>query len=210
MKRIDKGGEPGSLLVYRKQRGTPAPSYADLPAKVRLDLQAALLEAQRGLCCYCQGRLKTETMKIEHFMPQSAHPELELDWGNLWAACPGNPGPPATQTCDTRKGNQVIELGPGSAAADQVSFKDSGRLDHQDPDRLREAEEVLGLNTPLLVRARKQAVQGMIAALTRKKGNARFTTEFTSRELRALQHLSTAPAYEATLVFWLNKRLSRA
>lgn len=207
MKRIRKGRGPSELTVYAKQSGDPPPSYSDMPAQVRAQLAAALTTVQRGLCCYCQARLGAD-FKVEHFKPQSAFPELDLKWGNLWAACPGNPGPPRNQTCDTRKGATAIGLDPGQAVADRCTFK-GGRLEHPSPVHDTEANEALGLNAIHLIRRRQAAVQGFQAALRLKKSGS-FSRGFLETQRDDLARREVAPPFEAAILYWLNRKISRA
>ena len=60
MRAITKDPEPMSLTVHRQ---TPHCDYDNYAAKD--DLRNALVSEQRGLCCYCMGRIHNEptTMK---------------------------------------------------------------------------------------------------------------------------------------------------
>lgn len=44
--------------------------------------------AGRGLCTYCDGKLKEQSREeIDHFLPRFEFPELALCWTNLYPAC---------------------------------------------------------------------------------------------------------------------------
>ena len=53
MRAITKGPEPVSLTAHRQ---TPHCDYDNYAAKD--DLRNALVSEQRGLCCYCMGRIR--------------------------------------------------------------------------------------------------------------------------------------------------------
>lgn len=81
------------------------------------ELKAALTLAQRGLCCYCEGRLPPEPeagerlVQVEHFQPKSvAIPgtNVHLHPTNLLASCPGRlrePWPHGYEDKRTRRDN---------------------------------------------------------------------------------------------------------
>ena len=124
MRTITKDPEPASLTVYRK---TPDCNYADYRAKD--DLRRALVTEQRGLCCYCLGRIRPEraAMKIEHWRSQKCYSGEQLDYRNLLGACLGGHGQPThLQHCDTRKGDsdsQVEPRRPGASHRDPHSVR---------------------------------------------------------------------------------------
>ena len=85
MRAITKGREPVSLTAHRQ---TPHSDYDNYPEKD--DLRHALVTEQRGLCCYCMGRIRPERarMKIEHWRCQKDHDGEQLNYRNLLGACP--------------------------------------------------------------------------------------------------------------------------
>ena len=106
MRTIQKGPEPSSLTLHRKQLHADYDNYSDKDG-----LRKALVAEQRGLCCYCQSRIRSTPakMKIEHWQCQEDHPERQLDFSNLHGACLGGQcQPEREQHCDTRKGNNSL------------------------------------------------------------------------------------------------------
>jgi len=102
MRAITKGAEPASLTAHRQTQRCDYDNYAD-----KATLRQALVTDQRGICCYCMGRIRngSATMKIEHWRCQSCYPDEQLNYRNLLGACLGGNGqPPHLQHCDTRKG----------------------------------------------------------------------------------------------------------
>ena len=78
---IDRGADPGPFSKPR-------------------DYVSHLREVFRRRCAYCltpdsrcQGE---EGMKLDHFMPESRHPDLRLAWTNLYYCC---------DVCNNRKSN---------------------------------------------------------------------------------------------------------
>ena len=64
MKAITKGPEPPSLTTHRLTRHGDYDNYPDKDT-----LRHSLSAEQRGLCCYCMGRIRPDanSMKIEHW-----------------------------------------------------------------------------------------------------------------------------------------------
>lgn len=59
------------------------------------------LEEHLGLyCSYCERRLPT-SLAIEHIMPKSLHPGLEVEWTNFLLTC---------NNCNSVKGKQEITV----------------------------------------------------------------------------------------------------
>src|SRR6185503_7431921 len=114
MKQISKAAEPPSLTAHRKTRFADYQNYA-----AKDDLRQTLVAEQRGLCCYCVGRINVglEKMKIEHWQSQSRFPAQQLNYRNLLGACSGGDGlPGGLQHCDTRKGNRDLSWNPAEPA----------------------------------------------------------------------------------------------
>lgn len=81
-----------------------------------------LREVFQRRCAYCltpDDKLGGEEgMKVDHFAPESRHPELRLAWSNLYYCC---------DVCNNRKGNfpSDAEIASGSRFVDPC---------HEDPD----------------------------------------------------------------------------
>jgi hypothetical protein len=84
-------------MIYIKKQKTPPQafidaigelkSYSDLKGAARETVEGLLLEEQGGLCAICERLHKRFAPTIEHFMPQSVFPALQLDYHNLYIAC---------------------------------------------------------------------------------------------------------------------------
>ncbi|MFN7922303.1 MAG: hypothetical protein U0Q16_19530 [Bryobacteraceae bacterium] len=217
MRTIRKAREPRSLTEYRSAGEA---SYEDYQGKE--ELRIALVAEQRGLCCYCLSRIRPErnSMKIEHWLPQSFKQE-ELDgkqeqlaYGNLLAACLGGEGQPERlQHCDTKKADRQISRNPANpdhAVEVTLRYLGDGRIESTDPGFHEELEQILNLNHPKLVHNRRATLDAFKDALP-KKG------DLPTARLRSWLHWWSGESttgylepYCEVVVYWLRKRLAQA
>ena len=47
------------------------------------------MKEQGYICCYCGCKITEDNMIIEHLLPRSRYPNIELDYNNLLASCDG-------------------------------------------------------------------------------------------------------------------------
>jgi hypothetical protein len=81
-------------------------------------------------------------------------------WPDLLGVCPGLPN---GETCDRRRGDLPLRLHPARSVPDVekvVRFQADGKL--LDGPFAKEAREVLGLDQPLLVLSRREAIDGAL------------------------------------------------
>lgn len=104
-------------IIDQKSSGISLPKYSNLQTKnsnagsfLAYDsLRKQLYKEQNGLCCYCMKKITPDNSNIEHFLPQSAFPEHEVDYYNLYLACRYSHGfSREKQHCDIAKENQLI------------------------------------------------------------------------------------------------------
>ena len=110
MRVITKSPEPLSLTRHRAAAHSDFGNYT-----AKDDLRQALVTEQRGLCCYCMGRIRPEpaSMKIEHWRCQAHYLDEQLNYRNLLGVCLGGDGQPTRrQHCDTRKGDRDLRWNP--------------------------------------------------------------------------------------------------
>ena len=156
MRAIIKGSEPASLTAHRKKLHSDYDNYA-----AKNDLRHALVTEQRGLCCYCMGRIRKgpNTMKIEHWKCRAHHPGEQLNYRNLLGACLGGPRQPARlQHCDTRKANRDLKWNPAEPAhriETRVRYEPDGSIHSDDVGFNQQLNGVLNLNLPVLRNHRK-------------------------------------------------------
>ena len=147
MRGIAKGAEPASLTAHRQTDHCDYDNYQDKPA-----LRHALATEQRGLCCYCMGRIHNgpETMKIEHWHSQSQYGAEQLSYRNLLGACRGGQGQPSKlQHCDTRKGDLDLEWNPADPAhhiETRLRYEVDGSIRSDEPAFDDQLSAVLNLN----------------------------------------------------------------
>lgn len=173
MKLIIKRSEPNSLTQFRNAGGT-WDSFSLSNGKEELKEQ--LLEEQKHLCAYCNGRIKFEDMKVEHWCSRSLCPDnRELDYSNLFGVCKGRFSDGKYTHCDTCKGEQLIDLTPlKKHHIDGIRYtKGTGRMDSTNPVHQNEIDNILKLNIPPLKRARKSIIQNLRIALHKKYRNRR-------------------------------------
>lgn len=170
---IIKGAEPNSLTQHRAQAHSDYDNYAQ-----KDDLRAALVSEQKGLCCYCTGRIRSVStaMKIEHWQCQTNYPHQQLAYGNLLGACLGGEGKsPAEQHCDTRKANHDLKLNPADVAhaiESRLKYLADGTVVSTDEEFNIQLTQVLGLNFGYLKSSRK-AVLDSVLQWWRSTPNAR-------------------------------------
>ncbi|QDC10105.1 TIGR02646 family protein [Oceanicola sp. D3] len=160
---ITKGAEPKSLTQHRAQ---PHSNYDNYTQKG--ELRAALVSEQKGLCCYCTGRIRAErtAMKIEHWKCQADHSDLQLVYGNLLGACLGGNGKsPNEQHCDTRKGDRDIKWNPADTAhaiETRLEYLVDGTVKSSDDEFDPELNDILGLNLSYLKNSRKAVLDSVL------------------------------------------------
>ena len=186
MRAITKDPEPTSLTAHRM---TLHCDYANYAAKGAL--RHALVTEQRGLCCYCMGRIREglTTMKIEHWKCQAHHPGEQLNYRNLLGVCQGGEGQPQPlQHCDTRKGDIDLAWNPADPAhriETRVRYELDGSIRADDTDFDGQLNDVLNLNLPVLKNNRKGIYDAFLQwwKSQKKQSHGRVPRERLEREL---------------------------
>jgi uncharacterized protein (TIGR02646 family) len=212
VKHIVKGNEPRSLVEHRSQHYADYDNYSQ-----KDDLRQSLLTEQGYICCYCMQRIAHDTMKIEHWQPQSIYPDLQLDYRNLLGACHGYQGQPQrVQHCDTRKGETEITINPADASKNCenfIKYRSNGQIYSDDETINNELNEVLNLNLEALTRNRKAAMDAVLEGLRKKYPSKSWTVGILSKEITKFAHVNKKAKYRPYcqfVVFLLNKKLSVA
>ena len=213
MRAIMKGHEPVGLTAHRQ---TPHSDYDNYPEKD--DLRHALVTEQRGLCCYCMGRIRPEggRMKIEHWQCQTQYEDQRLNYRNLLGACLGGHGQPAKfQHCDTRKGNRHLEWNPADPAhriETRIRYELDGSIRSDEADFNGQLNDVLNLNLPLLKNNRKYLLDAILEWWKREKARIHGPVPRDGFVRRRDEHIGgdgeLAP-YCQVVVWWLEHRLAR-
>ena len=174
MRAITKNREPVSLTAHRK---TPYSDYDNYQAKD--DLRHSLVNEQRGLCCYCMGRIRPEpaSMKIEHWRCQERYDNEQLNYRNLLGACLGGHRERAKlQHCDTKKGNSDLRWNPADPAhhiETRIRYELDGSIRSDEEEFDRQLNDVLNLNLPLLKKNREGLLDAVLHWLRFKEARIR-------------------------------------
>lgn len=170
MIRINKGAEP---VEWTRKKATPGfLEYVAIP-----ELREALLKEQGYICAYCMREIpvnkkdpgQNEISKIEHIKCREHHPHLQLDYNNMVICCPGFID--ATEHCDKSKANQEITFNifhPSLQNSISYSTKD-GKIKSTNLVWNNEIENILKLNNSILKANRKDALEGVLMVLEKKK-----------------------------------------
>jgi uncharacterized protein (TIGR02646 family) len=163
MREITKNPEPNSLIQHRLKNHCDFDNYQS-----KDELRYSLVSEQRGLCCYCMGRIQAHTasMKIEHWHCQSKYINEQLEYNNLLGSCLGGEGQPShLQHCDTRKGDQDILFNPADPnhrIEYRIKYKPDGTIYSEDSAFNTQLNEILNLNIPFLKNNRKNILSSIL------------------------------------------------
>lgn len=213
MRAIAKGAEPPSLTTHRQTPHCDYDNYADKDV-----LRHALVTEQRGLCCYCMGRIHNgpSAMKIEHWHCQSRHPAEQLDYRNLLGACRGgNDQPPGLQHCDTRKGDRDLQWNPADPThhiETRIRYEMDGSIRSDDPAFDAQLDDVLNLNIAVLKNNRRAVLDAVLAWWTQEKESRRGAVpraRFERARNRRVHGTGHLEPFCQIAIWWLNQRLAR-
>ena len=213
MRAIVKGPEPPILTAYRL---APHGGYEDYPDKDAL--QCSLSAEQRGVCCYCMGRIRpdADSMKIEHWRSRARYPDEQLSYRNLLGACRGGEGQPrGRQHCDTRKGDQDLRWNPADPARDiasRLGYRADGAIVSDDLEFNRQLNDVLNLNLPMLKQRRKRVLDAVIEWWKHERSRRRGPVPRTRMEHKRDRYTAIAgelAPYCQVAVWWLQQGIAR-
>jgi len=162
---ITKSAEPAALAAWRASGNADwQPSYADLRQPLKGAVRDALLAEQAHVCCYCERRVEADgDSHIEHLVPQSARPDLALDYGNLLCSCS------ARQHCGHERGDTELPVHPLQNDCNQVfDFGSDGSIAARANMRPAAAEctiQALGLDAATLRDRRRRAIDAFLATV---------------------------------------------
>lgn len=169
MIKITKTKEPLQWTQYRK---TPGAHY-----QAQDYLTEALMRKQGYICGYCMRRIPRkdklsgaatqEDHRIEHVKCRTFYPELELDYSNMIACCPGHIGD--EDHCDRSKKDLAISFSPmEEAAIESIRYSSSGKIFSANRQWNKEMDEVLNLNTSMLVLNRRSMLDEVIKRINQQ------------------------------------------
>jgi uncharacterized protein (TIGR02646 family) len=208
MRAIAKGREPVSLTQHRS---TPHADYNNYRDKDTL--REYLTTEQRGICCYCLSRIRSnnEEMKIEHWHSQTEYPLEQLDYANLLGACKGNEGQTESdQYCDTYKGNKMLSRNPANPlhrVEDLIHFTMDGRISSSDLNFDAELNSVLNLNVAFLINSRKEVFVALRRTLKKRGAISRTRWERLLRDWNGDSNVGELRPFSNVIVYWIRKHL---
>lgn len=209
MRGITKGAEPASLIAHRQTDHCDYDNYQHKAA-----LRHALVTEQRGLCCYCMGRIHNgpDTMKIEHWHCQSRYGAEQLSYRNLLGACLGGDAqPPNLQHCDTRKGDRELQWNPADPAhhiETRVRYEADGSIRSGDPVFDDQLSTVLNLNLSRLKNNRKSVLTAVLDWWKQEKARLQGPVSRERFEHHRQRRIDDCEPYCQVAVWWLDKRLA--
>lgn len=200
---IVKQKEP--RLLKRHRTSNPNANYDNGPADMKREIQEALVREQFGLCCYCMQKIGLDSVRIEHKLSQSKHPDLSLKYENMAGACNCSEGlPKEKQHCDIYKDGEDFTYDL-SSIQDIIQYGPQGIIKSRDPELNRQINEVLNLNTPELMNLRKGIYDAVRQFFRKYSGNKGIIQHRIAR----LNHPSNGlkDAFCGVTIFFLEKRL---
>lgn len=205
MRTIVKGPEPPDLRAHRETAHGDYDNY-----RGKDGLREALVAEQRGLCCYCMGRIRAtrDGMKIEHWRSRTRYPKKQLDYANLLGACLGGEGGrPKDQHCDTRKADSDLLWNPADPEA-RIRYGRDGSVRADDGKFNKQLDSVLNLNLPRLKNNRKSVLNAMLDWWSpRRKGMSKSRLEREVR--RRTGGDGPLEPYVGVAVWWLERGIAK-
>jgi len=188
MKFIRKGSEPASLIAFKAMANEDwTPSYGNLDLQVKRDLEAALLEEQGHICCYCERELLEGDFHIEHFRPQSLFPEQNLVFSNLLCSCLNKLGRKEPRHCGVLKDNWFDEeslISPTTPDCEtRFTYTGDGRIYAAKGDSAAGiSRQRLGLDIPKLVAMRKKVIEVFLDPNLSDQKFLEFVRDYQNRD----------------------------
>lgn len=192
------------LSLYKK---TFDATYYNLSKDLRKLLKQRLLQEQGFLCCYCMQRISARSMRVEHWWSQEHYPALQLDYGNLLAACQGHigKGGDAQTICDVHKKNKKLKYNPAAHDVEStIKYSRDGTIfSEDDKDFSEELKDVLNLNCGMLLNNRKAVYQECTNDLKK------WTPHELQNKIAALKDAEKLTEYLGVKLYILQKLLQR-
>lgn len=191
MRFVKKMNEPAELVRWKNEnREFPAQlAYKNLPAPVKAVIIRQLQQEQGFLCAYTMCRIDNNRCHIEHFLPQHAFPRSDVEYQNLLACFPnkeeyGRKLGACPYGADYK--GQSLETICNPTVASQVqgafTFGPAGNV-IGNTELARKTIEVLNLNHPELVQARRNTI-ARVMGIRARGGRSLLTAKAASRLIR--------------------------
>ena len=156
-----------------KVNNRKSPSYSSIPQRYKDMLKSQFIKEQKGLCCYCCGRISFAGSHIEHFYPQTLckvqNRKEQTNYYNMFSSCYGyieNLSEFEREFCGHRKDNWYDEQKMISPLEEDCSsyftYSSQGVIKAKDNnDKAIERIKCLGLDEYVLNEARKMALEAI-------------------------------------------------
>lgn len=161
MRRIYKSLGPAEFGKWK--HANPTATFDDLGNgsnhTLKQAVKASLLAEQKYICCYCENRVDAKTSHIEHLLPQSIHPQKQLDYSNLLASCEAD----GKKThCGHKKAQQLLPITPldSEDPSQHFIFAADGNIypRSENNNAANSTLSILGLNAKRLVTMRNTVI----------------------------------------------------
>jgi len=193
------------------------------------ELREVLKSEQGAICCYCMCSIATGKTKIEHFQSRDEHPNLEVDYHNLYLACDGekincsenqndredvhkeckckhqkeSDEKKIVKHCDTCKGSKKLDYIDLKNIENNIKYTSDGTMYSDDPNINRELNYVLNLNLEILKKNRLQAKDDLWNSLPK---NGTWNVQAL---ISKYQNQSPKAPYLGVLLYFLAKKILR-
>lgn len=208
---IEKGREPASLTQYKQEK------YAYYNGCNKQDIRKALLQDQGYLCAYCMRRIEENSMKIEHWLPQSQLDERsKLDFSIMLGVCKGNEGPTSHTTCDTHRGNAAITINPlDKYMIEKICYDSSNGFIYSQDQRLNyDLNKTLNLNCDgpgvFLCSNRKAVLEACKEYLRKHQKNGAWSSALLQKMLQHYENRDDEgkkKEYAGIAIWYIKRRL---
>ena len=174
--------EPDDFRIYRET--TEGARYNGGNFSVP-QLKEQLLEEQGWICAYCMGKIASvDDAHVEHYCPQKACPEQDLEYMNLLAVCDGltesYPEKESFHHCDKTKGKEgkmsgdvkLSAIDPRSADCEkELTYNLNGEILSKNSDTQVEHDlnTVLNLNNKALLLRRKSTMDRALELMKKEQ-----------------------------------------
>lgn len=170
-------------------------------------LTAPLCHEQRGICVYCEGRVRAAEGTVEHWVALSRDPARALEWKNLYLSCT------VADSCDKHKADQsmgTLPLPCDCSYEEHVGFTSRGEIYAKNGPYREALEAVLGTSDDPKVlnlngRTQRAAREAAIDQLKEQIAGTARSLPLEQRRAVAARLLarSPLPAYVGAQVAWV-------
>lgn len=209
MIRIIKTKPPEKFIRHKKSGNKNfKPDFNNMPSECKKDLIRSLNKEHKGVCAYCNQKLK-DNIKVEHHCEQSIcngeseYQDRRIDYSNLLLVCDGNQGS-REQHCDSKKSEfsrsqgLPIDLNPLTQQhVDQIAYTKSGVIKSSNEQHNLELNKILNLNQRTLKSLRSKKIQNLLKLIDFEKNNFKKFKAVVEGELRSNIYLSNFPGVSA-------------